>query len=211
MFSPIFRIQVKINHYQTFWKILSCLPMFKRGSRDDSIFGAARSLANTLGIQVKDSTSSNLMDTPMTNIESRQYWRKACFFCRCQGQVAITNHEVRSFCNVCSCLIPQTNILNNNICNGCKTNKPWEQIWSPCLACQFASIVFCNPFANRLLLDTWLPLHSDQDSSSMESNFGEVQLSSLCARSYETPSIGHKRLIRLRCHSIDESLDTIRS
>jgi hypothetical protein len=156
-------------------------------------------MANTLGIKVHNSPSSSLIDTPMTDTETRQMWRKASFFCRCQGNITTTTFEVRSFCNSCSCLIPLTTTLSNKICIGCNINEKWEYVWSPCLACQFASIVFRNPFANwfQRLIDTWLPLPLDHDSSSLESPTEEVQLSRECTKTYDTSSIERKKLIRL--------------
>jgi hypothetical protein len=211
--APLLEYRSKVITIKKFRKILSCLPTFERDLRDDSIFGAARYMANTLGIKVHTLPSSNLIDTPMTDAETRQMWRKASFFGRCHGNITTTTFEVRSFCNSCSCLIPLTTTMSNKICIGCNINDIWEHVWSPCLACQFASIVFRNPSANwfQILIDAWLPLPSDHKSSSIESTIEEVQLSRQCTRTYDTPSIKHKKLIRLRCRSINESLDTNQS
>jgi hypothetical protein len=211
--APLLEYRSKVITIKEFRKILSCLPTFERDIRDDSIFEAARYMANTLGIKVYNSPSSSLIDTPMTDTETRQMWRKASFFCRCQGNITTSTFEVRSFCNSCSCLIPFTTTLSTKICIGCNINEKWEHVWSPCLACQFASIVFRYPFANRfqILIDTWLPLPSDHESSSLESSTEEIQLSRQDTKAYDTLSIERKNLIRLRCRSINESLDTIQS
>jgi hypothetical protein len=197
--APLLEYRYKVITIKESRKILSCLPTFERDLTDNSIFGAARYMANTLGIKVHNSPSSSLIDTPMTDTETRQMWRKASFFCRCQGNITTTTFEVRSFCNSCSCLIPLTTTLSNKICIGCNINEKWEYVWSPCLACQFASIVFRNPFANwfQRLIDTWLPLPLDHDSSSLESPTEEVQLSRECTKTYDTSSIERKKLIRL--------------
>jgi hypothetical protein len=211
--APLLEYRSKVITIKEFRKILSCLPTFERDLRDNSIFGAARHMANTLGIKVYNSPSSSLIDTPMTDTETRQMWRKASFFCRCQGNITTSTFEVQSFCNSCSYLIPFTTTLSTKICIGCNINGKKEHVWSPYLACQFASIVFCNPFANpfQILIDTWLPLPSDHESSSLDSSTEEVQLSRQDTKTYDNPSIEHKKLIRLRCRSINESLDTFQS
>lgn len=70
------------------------LPTFSAKSRDDFIFGAARYLANTLGMLIQNTPSSNLIDPPLTNVEGKQAWRKATFLCRCTENNTVIYCEV---------------------------------------------------------------------------------------------------------------------
>eukprot|EP00590_Aulacoseira_subarctica_P005385 CAMPEP_0172418598 /NCGR_PEP_ID=MMETSP1064-20121228/5061_1 /TAXON_ID=202472 /ORGANISM="Aulacoseira subarctica , Strain CCAP 1002/5" /LENGTH=302 /DNA_ID=CAMNT_0013157589 /DNA_START=1150 /DNA_END=2058 /DNA_ORIENTATION=+ len=47
---PLLQYRTKPTSIKTFRKLLSCLPSFAKTSRNDYIYGAARYLANTLGI-----------------------------------------------------------------------------------------------------------------------------------------------------------------
>jgi len=85
--APLLEYRSKPISIKHFRNTLSCLHTFMNKSRDNYIFGAARYLANTLGIVMPESLSSNLIDTPLTSTESKQIWRKATFFCRCQGNI----------------------------------------------------------------------------------------------------------------------------
>jgi hypothetical protein len=153
--------------------MLSCLPAFLQNSRDDHIFGAARYLANTLGILIQESPSANLIDTPMSNTEAKQTRRKAAFLCRCKENVSSTTFEIRTFYNACSYLIPCRNNSRMTYCPGCNLCESWEHLGHPCLACQLASIASQNPFAKQyqIILDTWLPTPSDFDSNSSASSY----------------------------------------
>jgi hypothetical protein len=104
--APILQYRWKISSIKELRKELSCLPSFSTTTRNDCIFGAARYLANTLGILISSTPSSNLIDPPMTNTEYKQAWRKAMFFCKCIGNMATTGYTVRSFCYSCSFLVP---------------------------------------------------------------------------------------------------------
>jgi hypothetical protein len=80
--QPVLSFRSEYTSKTKFRRALSCLPTFNSNSQDDSIFGAARYLANTIGILIQ-TPSSLIIDQPMTIMEKKQMWRKATFFCRC--------------------------------------------------------------------------------------------------------------------------------
>jgi hypothetical protein len=211
--APILQFRWKTISIKAFRKALSCLPTFSTNTRNDCILGAARYLANTLGILISSTPSSNLMDPPMTNTESKQAWRKATFFCKCIGNMATTDCTVRSFCQSCSFLIPYGNNMVATKCPGCNINDSWEHIGYPCLACQFASLVYQNPFDRRYkIIDMWLPVPSDLEWSSAKSECNDA----IVSQQQTTPAsittqFKHMELKNMRWKAIDDSLDTIRS
>jgi hypothetical protein len=212
--APILQFRWKIISIKAFRKALSCLPSFSTNTRNDCIFGAARYLANTLGILISSTPSSNLMDPPMTNTESKQAWSKAMFFCKCIGNLTTTDYTVRSFCRSCSFLIPYGNNMLATKCPGCNVNDSWEHIGYPCLACQFVSLVYQNPFDRRynILIDTWLPVPSDLEWSSAKSECNDA----IITQQQTTPAskrtqFKHMELKNMRRKAIDDSLDTNRS
>jgi len=169
--APILEHRTAPISIKKFRKLLHYLPSFASKARDDNMFGAARYLANTLVIRIQETIHANIIDEPMTIIESKQTWRKATFMCKCMDAHNIFDAEIRSFCYSCSYRIPHTNVTHITRCPGCNKQESWEHIEFPCLACQCASVVFRNPFIKRYdtLLNTWLPTSSDIDYSS-ESN-----------------------------------------
>jgi len=211
--APLLEYRSKPISIKQFWNTLSCLHTFMNKSRDDYIFGAARYLANTLGIFMPESLSSNLIDTPLTSTELKQLWRKATFFCRCQGNILTVSYDVRSFCRSCSCLVPLMNSTSAVKCPGCQSYDSWEHIGFPCLSCQFANIVLRNPFGRRfqILLDTWLPIPSDSDCSSIDTNYVITNTAKNWDTSYETQHPSYKKLAKLRCQAINDSLNMIQS
>jgi len=99
-------------------------------------------------------------------------------------------------------------------CPGCNVNDSWEHIGYPCLACQFTSLVYQNPFDRRynILIDTWLPIPSDLEWSSAKSEFNDA----IVTQQQTTPAsittqFKYMELKNMRRKAIDDSLDTIRS
>jgi len=144
--APLLQYRTKLISIKVFRSALAFLPTFNSKTRDDYIFRAARYVANTLGILIQNTPSSNLIDPPMTSTEKRQAWRKANFLCKCLDNATVTNCGIRSFCNLCSYIIPCMNLMQSTKCPGCNTFDSWEHIGFLCLACQFANMTFQNPF-----------------------------------------------------------------
>jgi hypothetical protein len=92
--APILQYRTQLITIKLFRKMLMVLPTFSAKSRDDFIFGAARYLANTLGMLIQNTPSSNLIDPPLTNVEGKQAWRKATFLCRCTENNTVIYCEV---------------------------------------------------------------------------------------------------------------------
>ncbi len=79
--QPLLRYRSKLLSIKVFRKILSCLPTVNTNSCDDYIFGAPRYLANTLGILIKNTPSSNSIDPPMTlDFSSVNNENKCCIY-----------------------------------------------------------------------------------------------------------------------------------
>lgn len=133
-------------------KLLSHLPSFNNIKRDDHIYGVTRYIANSLGIIIKDSSASELIDAPLTSTEKKQAWRVA------EENSCPKKFNSRTFCKTCSCLIFNDDISHVTLCPKCKINESWEIIGLPCLACQCVTIVYRDPFCNRfpLQLEQWL-------------------------------------------------------
>jgi hypothetical protein len=62
-----------------------------------------------------------------------------------------------------------------------------------------------------MLLDTWLPVASDIDSSSENTEYINMQTPLSLSTTCMTPDVDQDEFLRLRRQSINESLDTIRS
>ena len=95
--APLLQYRTKLISIKAFRSALAFLPFFNSKTRDDYIFGAARYVANTLGILIQNTPSSNLIDPPMTSTEKQQAWRKAIFLCKCLDNATVTNCGIRSF------------------------------------------------------------------------------------------------------------------
>ena len=145
------------------------LPTFQNSKgRDDHIYGATRYIANTLGLKLDKTNKSEKIDEPPSELDKRQLWRMAHFRCRCQKETSIMQrYGVRTFCQRCSCPVYQTQISHTSSCPICESNDAWKNMGSPCLACQFASIVYRNPFHARLerTLALWLTQEDSSDDA----------------------------------------------
>jgi hypothetical protein len=180
--------------------------------RDDSIYGAAKYIANTLGIQIENYTMSSI-DEPMSPSQINEKWRQATFSCRCQ--ISMHGQKIfgkRAFCSHCSFLICYNTIADIRLCPACNFNESWEIIGSFCLACRYATIVFRNRFQERYqkYLEQWPPLLDDSES---DDNLSDINISTDQAYTYEsalTPE-DQKRLLKLRSLSIDKSFEEIRT
>jgi hypothetical protein len=119
---------------------------------------------------------SIILDPPMTLTEKNLVWRKGIFLHTCNTQTTSTHFNIRSFCNACSFLVPQSSIALAIRCPGCNKEESWEHIGFPCLACQYTSIIVQNPFNKCLdMIKTWLPTSSDLESGSDNSNCTQTQ------------------------------------
>jgi hypothetical protein len=148
-----------------FRQSLKHLPMMNYKKRDDSIFGAARYLANTLGIQIKNATTGTI-DEVMSASQIKEKWRQATFSCKCSTSHGQQTFENRAFCEKCSFIIYHNSVPDIQRCPGCLINDSWENIGQSCLACQFATIIYRNRFVDRFqkYLEIWLPpLETDTD------------------------------------------------
>ena len=67
------RIPITIQRFRS---LLSCLPTLSKKDQDDSIFGAARFLANGLGIKLIDKPSANVLDEQQLFIASVHWIRE---------------------------------------------------------------------------------------------------------------------------------------
>jgi hypothetical protein len=84
--APLLEYRTKLIGIKAFRSALSVLPTFNSKTRDDYIFGAARYLANTLGILIQNTPSSILIDQPMTSTEKQTSLEKSYFFMQMSGQ-----------------------------------------------------------------------------------------------------------------------------
>jgi hypothetical protein len=165
--APILEFRTKPTVIKHFRNVLSCIPSIASFSRDDHIFGVVRYLASALGILIQEHSSSNILDPSMTDTESKQTWRIATFFCRCQEANTIT-YNVRTFCTSCSYLLPLLSLAQMTACPGCNLFDLWAHSGHPCLACQLANITFQNPIGKLFesLVNMWLPMAEDFESRS---------------------------------------------
>jgi hypothetical protein len=177
------------------------------------MFGAARYLATSLGILLHDS-SSCLLDEHMTSKEVRQLWSKATSYCKCKTSYPI-NYDDRFFCLTCSYLISVFDTDVVVLCPSCQKEESWQYEGHPCLACQYASCVYQNPYERRLenIINTWLPIASDfgsnsEDDASISHDNMVCRHTSTC-NAHCNPSLSD--ILKLRQSSIDDTLDEIRA
>lgn len=111
-----------------------------------------------------DNNMSDLIDQPMSLKEKKQAWHTARFHCRCEKEEnQYQNFGVCTFCKLCSFLVFNEHIpISLTVCPGCTINESWKTSEHPCLACQFATIVYRNPLHWRFnhQLELWL-WHAD--------------------------------------------------
>jgi hypothetical protein len=191
--------------------LLQHLPTMAIQKRDDHIFGAARFLANSLGITILDTTCNESVDPPMKLSKRNEIWRQAKFYCRCMPDTRY-QHDIgkRAFCESCSFLIThEISELGDNICRGCNTNEWWKDKTQFCLSCQLATIVYRNPFQKRFnaQLEYWLSM--DDTSNDTTSDPRPHQLSQ--TKSPKTPQPSTQDMLRCRTLSIERSYQTIKS
>jgi len=201
---PLLEFRMKPLSIKALRKTMRCLPAFAKPGRNDHKFGVAKYLANTLGIQLEATQSSQTMDMPLTTRQRNELQRQALHLCRCStsGRKEI-QYTVRDFCQSSSYIFPQQNAIR---CIGCSLQDCYETTGILCLSCQFTTIAFRNPFSKRLdtLLDTWLPDIRDTDDSSDLSAVNFVQ-----KRSPISKQIRHQDLLKMHALSIDNTLNEI--
>jgi len=120
--------------------ILTHLPTLQNThKRDDHIYGATRYTANTLGLKLDSTCTSENVDPSPTDEERKTIWRMANFQCRCQPE----NHSchqfgVRNFCRSCQYPIYYTQTSHLPVCLVClhneKKNKKIQRIFKVCVA-----------------------------------------------------------------------------
>jgi hypothetical protein len=104
-------------------------------------------LANSLGIYICETNMSDLVDQPLTPVGKKQIWRTATFHCQCIIKDNLKMFPAHTFCKTCAFLISKDNMSNlNEVCPFCHISKSWYEICHPCLACQFATIIYRYPF-----------------------------------------------------------------
>ncbi len=173
---------------------------------DDSIFGAARYLANTLGVKLENATAGTI-DEVMSASQIKEKWRQATFSCRCSTNHDQQTFDNRAFCLKCSFIIYHNSVPDIQRCPGCLINNSWENIGQSCLACQFATIIYRNRFSDRYkkYLQIWLPpLETDTDVDSET-----YYKSTPCSAQHTQES--HEELYRLRNQSLSDSFQEIKS
>lgn len=143
--------------------ILTHLPTLQNThKRDDHIYGATRYTANTLGLKLDSTCTSENVDPSPTDKERKTIWRMANFQCRCQPENRSCHQfGVRNFCRSCQYPIYYTQTSHLPVCPVCLHNDPWQHNGDPCLACKVAAIVYRNPFQDRLQQQMELWLHQD--------------------------------------------------
>mmetsp|Transcript_18768 Transcript_18768/g.26603 ORF Transcript_18768/g.26603 Transcript_18768/m.26603 type:complete len:667 (+) Transcript_18768:896-2896(+) len=212
--APLLNIRSGPTSIKNFRHMLICLPSFApRKNREDCIYGAARYLANTFGLQLEKTQSSTLLDEPMSIPAVKHMWRQATFLCRCPPRQEISTAQtstVRSFCGICSFLIPLPSAKGCLSCPSCHRQDPWNNDNSPCLSCQFASIVHRNPFGRRysILQNVWLSTLQESDNSSISDN--PDSFPSPSPSTYASPS-SQDQLKKMRQAALDESIRSIRA
>jgi hypothetical protein len=212
--APLLDLRHNPTSIKKFRQLFMCLPSFAhKKTREDCIYGAARYLANTFGFQLEKTQSSTLLDEQLSVTEAQNMWRQASFLCRCfprQVTSDVQKPSVRSFCNICSFLIPSPNADSLLSCPSCHKQEFWNKENNPCLACQFASIVHRNPFGKRysVLQNVWLPMLHDSDNSSMSDSPKTFPSPSI--NTFASPS-SQEQLKKLRQAAIDNSMNIIRT
>jgi hypothetical protein len=104
-----------------------------------------------LGIMINEANTSDLIDQPMSINEKRRTWRTATFHCKCDNDaIGFQNFRVRTFCKSCSYLIFNQQVSHITFCPSCNMNESWQIIGHPCLACQFATIIYKKSFSLQI-------------------------------------------------------------
>ena len=195
-----------------FRKMWNCLPTFGKKSRNDYKFGAATYLANTLGILLKDTSSSHTMDEPLTTKQSNDLWRQASHFCKCHdpARPARNTLQVRMFCYTCAYIIP---CASGPKCPGCNLQDSHLLTGTACLSCKFATVAFRNPYHRRLasIVDTWLSPSSDSDSSTSNCKPSPQSSNPKTPYSSSTVKNSHQDLLNMRKLSYERSFHELRS
>jgi hypothetical protein len=103
-----------------------------------------------------------------------------------------------------SYIIVRDSVSHITSCPSCNTNESWETLGHPCLACQMATIVFCNPFSMRFQqqLEKWL------HNSNSESSDGELEVP-ICQQKSTVIQSEHEMLQR-RNRTIEKSFQEIK-
>ena len=211
--APLLAHRVQPTSIRGFRKMLNFLPSFAGKSRNDHKFGAARYVANDLGILIVDTPNCNILDSPMNTRQSNNTWRQARLHCKFTSDIRKPlAFDSRIFCANCQYLIPHPSISHVTRCPGCNIIDSWETLGASCLACQIATIIFRNPFQRRLqkFITDWLP-NSDDDHSESTDNNPPATLH--CSSSPISPATAktQEELLRLRQLSIEKSFSGIKS
>ena len=201
--------RISLKEFRT---IMQHLPTMNTPRRDDHIYGAARYVANSLGITLLDTDMNDSIDPPLPPSKINEMWRQARFHCRCApSNQQPYNYGSRAFCESCSYLIfydPMDH--GNTTCRGCNINKYWHHANTPCIACQLAGIVYCNPFQKRFnqQLDYWLNADDSSNDSAYSSPTSHHPSTTVTSKTYSSSS---HDLLRLRNLSIERSYQDIKS
>jgi len=99
---------------------------------------------------------------------------------------------------------------NNDQCQGCNINEPWQKSSLPCIACQLATIVYRNPFHKRLAkhLDFWLTTDDSSNDSTNEPTSHHTICTSIASKTQISSS---PDLLRLRHQSIERNYQEIKN
>jgi len=104
--APLLLCLQKSITLKDFRALMQHLPTMNIQKRDDHIYGAARYLANSIGISLLDSDINESIDPPLTLPKINEMWRQAKFRCQCSpSHQSIFNIGNRAFCEYCSFLI----------------------------------------------------------------------------------------------------------
>jgi len=198
--TPITLVQLR--------RLLKHLPIYNTAKRDDHIYGATRYIANSLGIQLSATNMSELVDQQMTNVEKKQAWRTATFQCRCpnQGEGTYHNCGVRTFCKKCCLLIPNDSMItDNNQCRFCHLHEFWKFPNHPCLSCQFATMIFRNPFHWRLHQNLQQLLEIEESDDNMSFLQTPIRVTS------PVNNISERDMLQQRNQSFEQTYQEVRS
>ena len=208
---PLLDHRVQPISNKTFRQIWHCLPTFGKRTRNDLKFGVATYLANTLGILIEDASSSHTMDEPLSRKQANDLWRQASHFCKCLDPIsrhAKKSYGIRAFCEACEYIIPVT---TGPKCPGCNLQESFLSDGTACLACQFATMVFRNPYHRRFaaIIDKWLSL-SDSGSSTTTYEHTPQRSTENNPKSLYVAEFSHQDLLKMRTLSFERSFSEIR-
>jgi hypothetical protein len=147
---------------------------------------------------------SDLVDQPMTPVEKKQVCRLATFHCRCINKDNLHTFQACTFCKTCAFLVSKDKTSTSyEVCPFCHINESWKEIGHPCLACQFATIIYRNPFHLRFqnCLRLWLHPEDLEDNNSMAPHRPSSSHTNLSAQD----------MIRKRNLSFEHSFQEIKS